>query len=102
VDKKKSERGNKKNYLVSADQQTYDTFILIIHLLCTTLYNVFKEPLIVGLAIFSCASFEFEFNLSKKVNAKICMEGRMIMIMMIACIEMVAVGVCGVCPAKSI
>jgi len=38
----------------------------------------------------------------KKVKAKICMEGRMIMTMMIACIEMVAVGVCGVCPAKSI
>ena len=61
-----------------------------------------RVPLIVGLAIFSCASFEFEFDLSEKVKAKICMEGRMIMIMMIACIEMVAVGVCGVCPAKSI
>ena len=64
--------------------------------------NVIKEPLIVGLAIFSCASFEFEFSLSEKVKAKICLEGRMIMIMMIACIEMVAVGVCGVRPAKSI
>lgn len=61
-----------------------------------------KMPLILGLAIFSCASFEFEFNLSEKVKAKICMEGRMIMTMMIACIEMVVVGVCGVCPAKSI
>ncbi len=61
-----------------------------------------KVPLIVGLAIFSCTSFEYEFNLSEKVKAKICMEGRMIMTMMIACIEMVAVGVCGVCPAKSI
>lgn len=55
-----------------------------------------------SLAIFSCASLEFELNLSGKVKAKICMEGRMIMIMMIACVEMVAVGVCGVCPAKSI
>lgn len=58
-------------------------------------------PLIVGLAIFSCTSFEFEFNLSEKVKAKTCMKGRMI-IMMIACIKMVVVGVCGVCPAKSI
>lgn len=59
-----------------------------------------KEPLIVGLAIFACASFEFEFNLSEKVKSKICMEGRMIM--MTAYVGMVVVGVCGVCPAKSI
>jgi hypothetical protein len=77
-------------------------YILIIHLICTIMCNVVKKPLIVGLAIFLCASFEFEFNLSEKVKAKICMEGRMIMIMMIACIKMVVVGVCGVCPAKSI
>lgn len=37
-----------------------------------------------SLAIFSCASLEFELNLSGKVKAKICMEGRMIMTMMIA------------------
>ena len=81
---------------------SFDTYILIIHLICTIMCNVVKKPLIVGLAIFLCASFEFKFNLSEKVKAKICMEGRMIMIMMIACIKMVVVGVCGVCPAKSI
>ena len=50
-------------------------------------------PLIVGLAIFSCASFEFEFNLSEKAKAKICMEGRMIMTMMIACSRVFEEGV---------
>lgn len=59
-------------------------------------------PLIVGLAILLYASFEFEFNLSEKVKARICVEGRMIMIMMITCTKMVVVGVSGVCPAKSI
>ena len=79
-----------------------DNYILIIHLICPIICNVIKEPLIVGLAFFSCALFEFEFNLSKKVKAKICMEGRMIMTIIVACIEMVAAGVCGVCPVKSI
>ena len=82
--------------------KTFDTYILIIFLLYLIIRIVIRVPLIVDLAIFSCASFKFEFNLSEKVKAKICMEGRMIMTMMIACIEMVAVGVCGVCPAKSI
>ena len=59
-------------------------------------------PLIVGLAILSCASFEFEFSLSEKIKFNFYMEGRMIIMMIMACIEMVAVGVCGVCPARSI
>lgn len=53
-------------------------------------------PLIVGLAVLLCASYEFEFKLSERIKTKISMEGRMLMVMLLASIKMVAVGVSGV------
>lgn len=73
-----------------------DTF-LIPELIWSIIKKIIIKPLIVGLAIFLCASFEVEFNLSENVKAKISMEGRKLM-KMIACMKIVAVGVSGVCP----
>ena len=45
-----------------------------------------------------CASYELEFKLSKKINTKIIMEGKMLMTMFIANLKMVAEGICRACP----
>lgn len=65
-------------------------------------YNIENLLIYIGLAILSCISFEFEFTLSKKFKVNLFLEGGMMMTMIFMLIKMVAVGVPGVCLAKSI
>lgn len=65
-------------------------------------YNTKNTLLYLGLAILACISFRFEFTLSKKFKVNLFLERGIIMTMIFMLTKMVAMGVPGVCLAKSI